>query len=114
MSQMPDSYWINEEMKELELRDKRLEERTRKILYDFSQHPTGSIPQFCSDRAAVKGVYGYCRNKGVEREAIVAAQRQATLARIEAGGVSAYFIGARHDRIQLQSSSEYDWIGAAG
>ena len=83
---MPESYWINEEMKRLELPDKRLEERTRKILYDFSQNPTGSIPQFCTDGAAVKGVYGYCRNKGVEREAIVAAQKEATLGRIKAGG----------------------------
>ena len=101
MSQRPDSYWIEEEMKELELRDKRLEKRTRKILYDFSQHPTGSIPQFCPDEAAVKGMYGYCRNKGIEREAIVEAQRQATLARIEAGG---------YQRIlAVQDTTEYNY-----
>lgn len=62
MSKRPENYWINEEMSGLELPDKRLEERLRKILYDFSQHPTG-----------------------VEREMIVVAQHQATLARIEAG-----------------------------
>jgi len=101
MTTMPDSYWINEEMKRLELGDKRLEERTRKILYDFSQNPTGSIPQFCSDGAAVKGVYGYCRNKGVEREAIVAAQKEGTLGRIKAGG---------YQRIlSVQDTTEYNF-----
>jgi len=101
MSNMPESYWINEEMRRLELPDKRLEERTRKILYDFSQNPTGSIPQFCPDGAAVKGVYGYCRNKGVAREAIVAAQRQATVERIKAGG---------YQRIlSVQDTTEYNF-----
>ena len=54
MRQIADSYWINEETSELKLPDKRLEERTRKILYDFSYNPTVSIPQFCPDEAAVK------------------------------------------------------------
>lgn len=98
---MPESYWINEEMKTLELSDKRLEERTRKILYDFSQNPTGSIPQFCPDKAAVKGVYGYCKNKAVVREEIVAAQRQATLERIKSGG---------YQRIlSVQDTTEYNF-----
>jgi hypothetical protein len=98
---MPESYWVNEEMKTLELSDKRLEERTRKIIYDFSQNPTGSIPQFCPDRAAVKGVYGCCRNKGVTREAIVAAQRQATLERIKGGGYQRV--------LSVQDTTEYNF-----
>jgi len=101
MTKMPESYWVKEEMKTLELPDKRLEERTRKILYDFSQNPTGAIPQFCPDQAAVKGVYGYCKNKAVEREAIVAAQRQATLERIKTGS---------YQRIlSVQDTTEYNF-----
>jgi hypothetical protein len=97
----PESYWVNEEMNRLELPDKRLEERTRKILYDFSQNPTGSIPQFCPDGAAVKGVYGYCKNKVVAREAVVEAQRQATLERIKRGN---------YQRIlSVQDTTEYNF-----
>jgi hypothetical protein len=88
-------------MKTLEMADKRLEERTRKILYDFSQNPTGSIPQFSSDGAAVKGVYGYCRNEAVDRAAVVAAHQQATLARIEAGGYQRV--------LSVQDTTEYNF-----
>lgn len=93
--------WVNEEMKKLELPDERLEERTRKIISDFSQNPTASIPQFCGDRAATKGVYGYCQNKAVDRAAIVEAQRQATLARIRAG---------QYQRVlAVQDTTEYNY-----
>ena len=85
MASQPKNFWVNEEMKKLELPDERLEERTRKIISDFSQNPTASIPQFCGDRAATKGAYGYGQNKAVDRAAIVEAQRQATLERIRAG-----------------------------
>lgn len=85
MTTMPENYWVNQEMESLELPDKRLEDRTRKIIYDFSQNPTASIPHFCGEGAATKGTYGYCKNKAVERGAIVAAQRQATLGRIKTG-----------------------------
>jgi len=101
MTTMPETYWVNEEMKRLELPDKRLEERTRKIIYDFSQKPTASIPQFCEDWAATRGVYGYCRNKAVGREAIVEAQRQATLRRIEAGG--------NRRILAVQDTTEYNY-----
>lgn len=101
MTTMPEEYWINEEMKTLVLPDKRLEARTRKILYDFSQQPTGSIPEFCSDSAAVKGMYGYCRNEAVEHAAIVAAQKQATLARIKVGGYQRV--------LAVQDTTEYNF-----
>jgi hypothetical protein len=101
MTRIPEYYWVNEEMKTLELPDKRLEERTRKIIYDLCQNPTGSIPQFCPDGAAVKGVYGYCRNEAVTREAVVAAQHQATLERIKAGS---------YQRIlAVQDTTEYNF-----
>jgi hypothetical protein len=101
MRTMPENYWVNQEMESLELPDKRLEDRTRKIIYDLSQNPTASIPHFCGEGAATKGVYGYCQNQAVKREAIVDAQRQATLGRIKAGG---------YQRIlSVQDTTEYNF-----
>ncbi len=101
MASQPKNFWVNEEMKKLELPDERLEERTRKIISDFSQNPTASIPQFCGDRAATKGAYGYCQNKAVDRAAIVEAQRQATLERIRAG---------QYQRVlSVQDTTEYNY-----
>ncbi|MCB0182102.1 MAG: IS4 family transposase, partial [Anaerolineae bacterium] len=42
--------WGDEEMGSLKLGDERLEKRVRKIISDFSQNPTASIPEFCGDR----------------------------------------------------------------
>lgn len=93
--------WVNEEMKKLELGDERLEKRTRKIISDFSQNPTASIPQFCGSRAATKGAYGYCQNKAVDRGGVVEAQRQATLERIRAS----------HEQriLSIQDTTEYNY-----
>jgi Transposase Tn5 dimerisation domain/Transposase DNA-binding len=101
MSQVPEDHWVYEEMRRLELGDKRLEARTIKIIHDLSQKPTASIPEFCEDGAAVKGVYGYCRNKGVAQAAIVEAQRQATLGRIRQG---------EYQRVlSVQDTTEYNY-----
>jgi hypothetical protein len=97
----PENNWVSEEMKKLELGDKRLEERTRKIISDFSQNPTASIPQFCGDPAATKGAYGYCQNKGVDRAGVVEAHHQATLERIRTG---------QYQRIlSVQDTTEYNY-----
>jgi hypothetical protein len=44
--------WVQEEMKYIEFGEKRLEKRLLKIISDFSQNPTASIPEFCGDWAA--------------------------------------------------------------
>ena len=93
--------WVDEEMKTLALPDERLEKRTRKIISDFSQNPTASIPQFCGDGAATKGVYSYCQNKAVERAAIVEAQRQATVERIRTGDYQRV--------LAVQDTTEYNY-----
>lgn len=101
MSTAPENYWINQEMKTLELPDERLENRTRKIIYDFSQNPTASIPEFCGDQAATKATYNYCKNKAVGPTALVAAHHQATLERIKAGD---------YERIlAIQDTTEYNF-----
>lgn len=78
--------WVQHEMKHIELGEKRLEKRLLKIISDFSQKPTASIPEFCGDWAATKATYGFFKNPTSRTEAILLAQRRAT-----------------HDRIQGQS-----------
>ncbi|MCB9102658.1 MAG: hypothetical protein H6633_00235 [Anaerolineales bacterium] len=73
-------------MGSLKLGDERLEKRVRKIISDFSQNPTASIPEFCGDRAATQATYNLLSQKNLKAQAIPAAQRQATVHRIEQGG----------------------------
>jgi hypothetical protein len=75
--------WVVEEMQTLDLGDHRLEERARKILRDFSQHPRASIPEFCEAWAATKAAYNFFNHAGVEAQAVRAAQRHATLKRMQ-------------------------------
>ena len=83
---MIETKWVEEEMKELNLGDERLEKRVRKLIRDFSQNPTGAIPEFCGDRAATQAAYNFLSHKQLDPQAILRAQRQATLSRIEQGG----------------------------
>ena len=78
-----DDNWVEQEMKSLLFGEKRLEERVVKIIQDFSQNPTGSIPEFCGDWATTKATYEFCKNPTGARDQIVAAQRQATLKRMK-------------------------------
>jgi hypothetical protein len=91
--------WIDEEMKYLELRDKRLEARARKIISAFSQNPTASIPEFCGDWAATHAAYSFLSNNMVRAEEVLASQCQATLKRI----------GNQELVIAVQDSSSFDF-----
>lgn len=93
--------WVNQEMKTLRLPDERLDERTIKIIADFSQNPTASIPEFCGNWSATRATYGYCKNQAVSRAVVLEAHRQATLGRIEDGG---------YQRIlAVQDTTEYNF-----
>jgi hypothetical protein len=74
--------WVHQEMKYIELGEKRLEKRLLKILSDFSQKPTASIPEFCGDWAATKAAYAFFKNPTSGTEPIVLAQSRATRDRI--------------------------------
>ena len=56
----------------LELGEERLEKRLLKIISDFSQKPTASIPEFCGDWAATKAAYAFFKNpsSGTEPRAV--------------------------------------------
>lgn len=75
--------WVHQEMKYIDLGEKRLEKRLLKILSDFSQNPTASIPEFCGDWAATKAAYDFFANPTSGSERIILAQSQATRDRIK-------------------------------
>jgi len=96
----PDMHdWVVEELQTLDLGDQRLEERARKILRAFSQQPTASIPEFCDDWAATRAAYNFFNNDGVDAQAILSAQRQATIERMRG-----------HDLVlALQDTTSFDF-----
>ncbi len=98
---MTETNWIDEEMKSLKLGDERLEKRARKIISDFSQSPTASIPEFCGDRAATQAAYNFFSHQRLNARAIPEAQRQATLERISQGGYQLI--------LALQDTTEFNY-----
>jgi hypothetical protein len=91
--------WVQHELKYIELGEKRLEKRLQKIISDFSQNPTASIPEFCGDWAATKAAYAFFKNPSSGTEAILLAQSRATRARI---------VGQRRILI-LQDTTSFDF-----
>ena len=98
---MSETSWVDEEMKHLELGDERLEKRARKIISDFSQNPTASIPEFCGDRAATQAAYNFFSHSQLNGRAILEAQRQATLERIKQGDYPLILV--------LQDTTEFNY-----
>lgn len=78
----PMANWVEGELAELKLGDKRLDQRAKRIVSDFSRNPPGSIPQISGSWAATKAAYDFLANETVTHGEIVAAQRQATMQRM--------------------------------
>lgn len=77
-----DLTWVGEEFQRLDLKDKRLEQRARKLLGEFFCQPGSAIPQACGDWASAKAAYRFFDNERVESEALLESHRQATLERM--------------------------------
>lgn len=75
------SRWAADEFQTLCLKDKRLEKRAKKLLGDLAAQPGASIPKACGKWASTKAAYRCLDNEGFDAEALVAAQRDATLNR---------------------------------
>jgi len=75
--------WVEQELKHIDLGEARLEKRLRKIVNDFSQNPTASIPEFCGGWSATKAAYSFFANPASDEQKIIKAQRQGTLVRIK-------------------------------
>lgn len=75
--------WVDKELATVELGDKRLNERAKQIVDDLQKNPSGSIPQISNGWSATKSAYDFFANDQVEYPALIKAERQATLSRIQ-------------------------------
>jgi len=76
--------WVIEEMKTAKLHDKRLNDRLRDILSQFSERPTASIPAASGGFNEMVAAYRFFDNERVTMEDILAPHIDATLLRIAA------------------------------
>lgn len=76
--------WVLEEMRSVDLRDKRLDERLRTVLSQLSERPAASIPAACGGRAEMTAAYRFFDNEKAEFDAILQPHATATLRRLAA------------------------------
>jgi len=74
--------WIEEEMQETDLKDKRLDARLREVLDQLSSRPTASIPAACGGRAEMEAAYRLFDNQNVTFSNILESHQNATRRRI--------------------------------
>jgi hypothetical protein len=74
--------WITEELANLSLGDKRLNNRAYNLLTQLSRNPTDSIPVACSGAGETKAAYRFFDNNNVSAEKIQKAHYEATLVRM--------------------------------
>lgn len=65
------SQWVMEELQDVELFDKRLEQRFRKLLDRLSQSASASIPAACDGRAEMVAAYRFFDNDKVDFETVL-------------------------------------------
>lgn len=75
--------WAQEELKYSKLPDARLNRRLMKLVEDFANQPTASIPQACGNRAATKGAYRFFNSPRVKPEDIRKAHIQSSIERMK-------------------------------
>lgn len=74
--------WVIEEMKDVDLQDKRLNERLAVILDLLSGHPTASIPAACGGYAEMMAAYRFFNNEKVSFENVLQPHIEATARRM--------------------------------
>jgi hypothetical protein len=76
------SDWIEREFKQVDLGDRRLNQRLQQIVTDLSHHPQATIPQASGTWARTKGAYRFFDHAGVTPAVILAGHQAATLERL--------------------------------
>lgn len=76
------SAWVCEEMKTVQLNDKRLNERLRDLTDQLSQHPTASIPAACGGYDEMTAAYRFFDNDKVTFDDVLQPHIDATHERI--------------------------------
>lgn len=86
-SRVREAPWAESEFKTLDLGDARRDKRFKQMAADFSAQPGQSIPQASENWGATKAAYRLFDNEAVEPAAVLAAHREATLARAQGEAV---------------------------
>lgn len=76
------SPWVIEEMKDVDLGDKRLNDRLSVILEQLADQPTASIPAACNGYAETAAAYRFFDNEKVEFENVLQPHIEATVQRM--------------------------------
>jgi len=74
--------WVIDEMKDVNLEDKRLNKRLAEILSQLACHPTASIPAACGGYAEMMAAYRFFNNDKVTLENVLASHIEATRLRM--------------------------------
>ncbi len=74
--------WVLDEMKTVDLKDKRLNNRLREVLSQLGGHPTASIPAACGGHTEMTAAYRLFDNENATFEAILQPHIDATRQRI--------------------------------
>jgi len=75
--------WCQEELKTIDLGDKRLNTRAVNLLKALGQNPDESIPSSCSGWGETKAAYRFFENENITAEKILAPHKEATAERIK-------------------------------
>ena len=79
----PPRDWVEEELSEVELGDRRLTARLLRMTGMFYAKPTANIPQACGSAMAAKAAYRFLDNEKVDWEAILEAHYRKTEERVQ-------------------------------
>jgi len=74
--------WVVDEMKAVDLKDRRLDDRLREVLAQLAARPTASIPAACGGRAEMEAAYRLFDNDNVTFDNILQSHQQATRRRV--------------------------------
>jgi hypothetical protein len=78
------SPWVDEEMRDVDLKDQRLNDRLREVLSQLGSHPTASIPAACGGHAEMTAAYRLFDNDKVDFDSVLDPHVTATHRRIAA------------------------------
>lgn len=76
--------WVTDEMQDVSLQDKRLNDRLLTLLDQLSSQPTASIPAACGGHAETVAAYRFFDNEKVDFENVLQPHLEATAARMAA------------------------------
>ena len=85
-------FWVLDEMKTADLKDKRLNNRLGEVLSQLAGHPTASIPVACGGHAEMTGAYRLFDNENATIESILQPHIDATRQRIAAHPVALHHV----------------------